>query len=269
MGVLMHSLPGPLVAEAALRVQGDLLHREDLAPANRPSLKAPRNVFEIAVIRPAVDSRTVRAAAAVLSRRERQRADRFAFDRDRCRFIVRRAALRRLLAARVGARPESLELVYGAHGKPRLAPGSTEVDLRFNVSSCDDLAAFAFSVGCEVGIDLEAVRASADVDDVAARFFSRAEYEAYLALEPRDRPLGFFQCWTRKEAFIKALGDGLTHPLDRFAVSLGPETPAAILRVENASVDGCGWRLWSFVPAPGFVAALVRKDRRSGIAGDC
>jgi 4'-phosphopantetheinyl transferase len=242
-GVLKHSLHWPRVAEGAQKAQGD------------------RNVLEVMVIRPAVDSEAVRAAAAVLSRRERQRADRFAFDRDRRRFIVMRAALRQLLAARVGVRPESLELVHGAHGKPGFAPGSTEVDLRFNASYCDDLAAFAFSVGRELGIDIEAIRAGADTDDVAASFFSRVEHEAYLGLEPRDRPLGFFQGWTRKEAFIKALGDGLTHPLDHFDVSLDPAKPAAILRVGNSSGDHCGWLMRSFRPAPGYVAALVMEDQ--------
>jgi len=191
-----------------------------------------------------------------------------ALDRDRGRFIIMRARLRQLLAGRLGARPESLELVDGVHGKPALAPGSTAVDLRFNASYRDDLAAFAFSVGCEVGIDVEAVRASADADDVAARFFSPAEYEAYLGLDSRDRPLGFFQCWTRKEAFLKALGDGLTYPLDRFDVSLGPAAPAAILRVGSAPGHLCGWRMRSFVPAPGFVAAVVMEDRRARIAGE-
>src|SRR5256886_7924492 len=116
-------------------------------------------------------------------------------------------------------------LVYGAHGKPALAPRFAASDLRFNVSHCDDLAVYAFSHGCEVGIDVEAVRVMGDADDLAARFFSRREHGAYRALHPRDKPLGFFQCWTRKEAFIKALGDGLSYPLDRFDVSLAPGEP--------------------------------------------
>jgi hypothetical protein len=100
-----------------------------------------------------------------------------------------------------------------------------------------------------------------DADEIAARFFSRCENEAYRALEPRDKPLGFFNCWTRKIAFIKAIGDGLYPPLDCFDVSLAPGEPAKILRVEGKSGDHCGWCLDSFSPAPGFVAAVVTESR--------
>jgi 4'-phosphopantetheinyl transferase len=198
----------------------------------------------------------VRAATALLSPSERERASRFAFERDGRRFIVARATLRRLLAARLDVQPEEIELVNGPHGKPALA----DSDLHFNVSHCDDLAVYAFSWRHEIGIDVEAVRWFVDAEDVAARFFSRRENIAYAALDPLDRPLGFFNCWTRKEAFIKALGDGLDHPLDSFDVSLAPNEPPRILRVENTPGEHCGWSVESFVPMPGFVAAVVTEN---------
>jgi len=216
---------------------------------------------EVIVTRLDVRSEALRAGAAVLTDEERDRARRFVFDRDRDRFIGARACLRQLLAARLGTPPDSVELVYGARGKPALAPGYADTGLRFNVSHCDDLTLYAFSCGREIGIDVEAVRPIGDADDIAARFFSQRENRAYRALEPSDRPLGFFQCWTRKEAFIKALGDGLSYPLDRFDVSLTPGEPAQILRVEDTPGDRCGWRLESWSPAPGFVAAVVMGDR--------
>jgi len=216
---------------------------------------------EVIVTRLDVRSEALRAGAAVLTDEERDRARRFVFDRDRDRFIEARACLRQLLAARLGTPPDSVELVYGARGKPALAPGYADTGLRFNVSHCDDLTLYAFSCGREIGIDVEAVRPIGDADDIAARFFSQREKRAYRALEPGDRPLGFFQCWTRKEAFIKALGDGLSYPLDRFDVSLTPGEPAQILRVEDTPGDRCGWRLESWSPAPGFVAAVVMGDR--------
>lgn len=225
--------------------------------------------IEVVVTRLVVGGEAVRASAALLSDAERQRASRFAFDRDRRRFIVARARLRELVAARLNVRAEAVELVYGAHGKPALARHSADSDLRFNVSHCDDVVVYAFSTGREIGIDVEAIRVLRDADDIAARFFSRRENEAYRALERRDRPLGFFNCWTRKEAFIKALGDGLYHPLDRFDVSLAPGEPAKIVRLENTPGDQCGWRMEGFSPAPGFVAALVTENRRrrAGCAG--
>src|SRR6266566_3639927 len=205
----------------------------------------------------------VRASAALLSDAERHRARRFAFGRDARRFIVARARLRELLAARLGVEADSIEFEYGAHGKPVLSRPFAGSDLHFNVSHCDDVAAYAFSCGHTIGIDLEAVRVISDADDIAARYFSRRENTTYRTLNPRDRPLGFFNCWTRKEAFVKALGDGLSLPLDRFEVSLAPGEPARILRVGHTPGDDCGWRLASFSPAPGFVAAVVAECCRS------
>jgi 4'-phosphopantetheinyl transferase len=211
----------------------------------------------VVVSRLAVGPDAVTAAAGLLSDAERRRAGRFTCQPSRRRFIVARARLRQLLGARLGVGPESVELVYGARGKPALARRFADSDLRFNVSHCDDVAVYALSPGREVGIDVEAIRVIPGGDDIPARFFSPRENAAYQALDARDRPLAFVNCWTRKEAFLKALGDGLYHPLDRFDVSLAPGEPAKILRVENTPGDQCGWRMESFSPAPGFVAAVV------------
>ncbi|MGH8689268.1 MAG: 4'-phosphopantetheinyl transferase family protein [Burkholderiales bacterium] len=200
---------------------------------------------------------TVCASAAVLSEDERERAGRFACDRARRRFTVARARLRRLLGARLDVRPESVELVYGERGKPALAPSFTDSGLRFNLSHAGDVAVYAFSTAGEVGVDIEEVRAIRDADAVAAYAFSRRENECYRRLDARCKPLAFFRCWTRKEAFVKALGDGLSHPLDGFDVSLAPGEPARILRVGRTPGDGCGWRLRSFVPVPGLIGAVV------------
>jgi 4'-phosphopantetheinyl transferase len=221
----------------------------------------PAEAVDVVVMRAAVGREDARAAAALLSDAERQRASRFVFDRDRDRFIIARGRLRQLLGARLGTPPESVDLVYGAHGKPVLASWLADSELRFNLSHCDDVTLYAFSRGHEIGIDVEAVRVMPDADAIAARFFSHREQQAYRALERRDRPLGFFQCWTRKEAFIKAIGDGLSYPLDRFDVSLTPGEPAKILRVEDTPGDSCGWRMESLSPAPGFVAAVVIGER--------
>jgi 4'-phosphopantetheinyl transferase len=234
------------------------------SPAHRVGASLADAAIEVVVTDLDAGCDAVRASTALLSEAERRRARRFACDRDRRRFIVARAGLRRLLAARLGVQPESITLVYGARGKPALAPRFADSNLRFNVSHCDDVAVSAVACGREVGIDVEAICEVPGADDIAARFFSRRENEAYRALAPRDRRLGFLNCWTRKEAFIKALGDGLHYPLDRFDVSLAPGEPARILRVEDTTGESCGWRLESFTPTPGHVAALVAEDRSAG-----
>jgi 4'-phosphopantetheinyl transferase len=218
------------------------------------------DAVDIAVRRLDLPLEYVRRSATLLSDAEQRKANRFAFDRDRRRFIVARAWLRRLLAAKLGARPESIELKYGKYGKPFICGA---LDLRFNVSHADNVAVYAFARGREIGVDVERIRWIDDADAIASHYFSGRERGAYLALDPREKPLGFFNCWTRKEAFIKALGDGLHHPLHDFDVSLAPGETAKILRVRDMSGDDCGWRLSSFYPAAGFVAAVVCESRRT------
>jgi 4'-phosphopantetheinyl transferase len=213
--------------------------------------------IEIVTARLDADTPSLDVLETFLSDSERQRANRFVFDRDRRRFIVGRARLRQLLAARLGVSPESVPLTCGTNGKPAIADGFTGVDLRFNLSRCDDVAIYAFSRGAEVGVDIEAVREIPDADEIADRFFSPQESKTFRALESWEKPLGFFNCWTRKEAFVKALGDGLSYPLDDFDVSLAPGRPARILRVGGTPGDQCGWRIKSLSPAAGFVAAVV------------
>jgi len=192
----------------------------------------------------AASAEIVEAAAALLSDAERHRARRFVFDRDTRRYIVGRARLRELLAARLGVRAHQVEFVYGAHGKPALSRRFADSNLHFSVSHCDDLATYAFSSGHAIGIDVEAVRVMTDADDIAARYFSPRENATYRSLDPRDKPLGFFNCWTRKEAFVKALGGGLSMPLAE--VDVAHALP--------------GWRLHSFSPLPGFIGALATQS---------
>ena len=184
---------------------------------------------------------TVRALSAWLCAAEQRRAARFRFERDRRRFIVARARLRQVLAARLGVQPEEIEFVYGANGKPALAPRFAGAGWDFNASRCEELALYAVSRARNVGIDLEAICAVREADDIAARFFSRRERAAYRALAPAERPLGFLRCWTRKEALVKAQGAGLSMPLAQMDLSRTPP----------------GWWLRSFTPRPGFIAAAA------------
>jgi 4'-phosphopantetheinyl transferase len=214
-------------------------------------------LVEVIVTRLDARAEAVRASAALLSAAEQARASRFVFERDRNRFIMGRARLRKFLGQRLGLRPDSVELVYGARGKPALSPRQAATGWRFNLSHCGDVVVHAFSRHRDIGVDVEAVRVLPDADSIAERFFSRSEHETYRALDSGDRPTGFYNCWTRKEAFIKALGDGLSYPLGRFDVSLAPGEPARILRVGTLTGTDCGWMLHSFVPGPGLVGAIV------------
>lgn len=188
-----------------------------------------------------------------LSPIEQSRAGRFHFERDRRRFIVARGRLRQLLAERLNTPPERVTIHYGARGKPAVD------GLHFNLSHTGDYALYAFSTDGDVGIDLEALRPMPEADAIAANLFSAAENAEYEHLGPDERTLGFFNCWTRKEAFVKALGDGLTMPLDRFDVTLAPGAPARLMRVGEQPGAGSGWELHGFSPARGLVAALVTR----------
>jgi 4'-phosphopantetheinyl transferase len=247
-----------------------MLQREITEPRHGPAQRAMSrgdDAVEIQIARLMVEDGELHALAALLSDDERARATRFVFDRDRRRFIIGRARLRQLLAGRLDVPPGTISFVRGAHGKPALADRFRDSRLCFNLSHCDDLAVYAFVRGRDVGIDVEAVRPLPDADTMASRFFSTDERAAYMALPAGDRALGFFNCWTRKEAFVKAVGDGLSHPLDSFSVSLIPSEPAAIVRVGDTPGAECGWCLESFVPAPLHVAAVVvRTDPASLLA---
>lgn len=189
------------------------------------------------------DAAELAALCAALSQAERQRAARFPFERDRRRFIVARSRLRRELAARLGVPPEAVELERGDNGKPKLAPRFAASGWRFNVSHSEELALYAFARGCEVGVDLEALRALPEADALAAACFSPGERDAYRAAAPQHQPLAFLRGWTRKEALLKALGVGLGVALEALDASR-PEPRR-------------GWRVESFFPRAGFVAAVA------------
>jgi len=190
-----------------------------------------------------------------LSSDETARAARFHFDEHRRAFVLGRACLRALLGALLEAPPGQVAFCYGPKGKPALADASSS--LRFNASNSGNLAAFAFTEGCELGIDVEQVRPVPEMERIAARFFAPGEASELLALPEVDRPQAFFNCWTRKEAYIKSVGDGLFVPLDSFRVTLRPGERAEMLELGGSAEAAKGWTLRDFVPAPGFAGAVT------------
>jgi 4'-phosphopantetheinyl transferase len=188
---------------------------------------------------------------------ERERASRFRFARDRDRYVVGRGVLRTLLSDHVEVAPELLSFLYGPQGKPRLAtPGP-----RFNVSHSGPVALYAFSWSGEVGVDVELDRPEFARERIAERFFSPAEVTALRSLPEELQPHAFLTCWTRKEAYIKARGEGLSLPLDRFDVSLHPDEPPALLRTAWSAQEPTEWRLVDLSDvAFGYLAALAIRD---------
>jgi 4'-phosphopantetheinyl transferase len=196
---------------------------------------------------------------AILSEDERARADRFHFEKDRHQFIESRATLRLLLGQYLNVPPESLTYSLTGHGKPSLSDN----DLRFNLSRRDGLALIAFAEGREIGVDVELVRHDLDLWEIAEVSFSESELKSLRALPEAEQVAGFYNCWTRKEAFIKAIGEGFSFPLKQFDVSLTPGDPAQLLAIRrdpiSAEVRGEADR-WTLqeIPVPeGYAAALA------------
>jgi 4'-phosphopantetheinyl transferase len=233
-----------------------------IAPAAAGSRTLDVDVYTIDLDVP--DS-VLRARRALLWPDEYERAVRYRFERDRNRFIACRGAVRSLIGARVRADPSSLRFRYGAHGKPEVA-GHHSGSISFNVSHSEGMALCAIAAESRLGVDVERVRRLPDLDSIAAGFFSPRE-RAFLrdsALIVREER--FFELWTRKEAWLKAQGDGLLGPLTRIEVLqaaegdpwLAPVPSGFRLRTDSHGTSWLGcWVLQSFAPARGFVAALA------------
>jgi len=178
-----------------------------------------------------------------LSLDDRTRADRFKFESDRRHFCVGRASLRLILSRYLQTKPGRLQLATGEFGKPYFADQKLSAGLRFNLSHSNQLALIAIVRDREVGVDLEYMRSDFVTDDVANHFFSPAEVEQFREVPAESKTQSFFNCWTRKEAYIKARGEGLYCPLDQFDVSVAPGMPAMLL---GSRVDAADALRWSF-----------------------
>jgi 4'-phosphopantetheinyl transferase len=192
-----------------------------------------------------------------LSADELQRAARFHFARDRRRFTVARGVLRDILGRYLRVPPSELEFRYSAYGKPALADVADAPWLRFNVSHSHEVALFAVTCGREVGVDIEYLGREIRGEEIAERFFSARERADLSALPAEVKHEAFFNCWTRKEAYIKAHGEGLSLPLDQFDVSLAPGEPAALLATRSDPREALRWSLQALTPGPDYVAALA------------
>jgi 4'-phosphopantetheinyl transferase len=191
-----------------------------------------------------------------LSAEEQARAFRFAFAPDREDFIVARNILRQLLGSYLQIPPGEVPIETLEEGKPTLSLSAKLPRLRFNLSHSHGVALYAFSIDCELGIDVEKIRPEVASEGIENHFFSPRERAELAALSPELRQVGLFLCWTRKEAYIKAIGGALHTSLANVEVSLSPGRPPLL-----SSADQAKWTLYSLEPGKGYVGALVAEGR--------
>ena len=228
------------------------------------------NLFEAQLLTPnevqiwhgsiAANADDIRHACELLDADEKERAQRFHFDRHRNRYMACRAMLRKLVACQLGITPAAVRFQYTKFGKPFLEAGMGDLqfgDLQFNVSHSEGYGAIALAWGRRVGVDVERVRDAFNAQDLADRFFSQAEKSALRELTEPSIAEAFFRCWTRKEAYIKARGEGLSHPLDGFDVSLDADPENALLHTRPDPAVASLWLLRGFAAQSGYVAAVA------------
>ena len=202
------------------------------------------------------DADLVSRSRSLLTPHECARADAFGFQELRDTFVLCRGALRVLLSRLGCGAAADLRFTAGFNGKPELA-AAAERRVEFNLSHSGGMLACAFAHTRELGVDIERHRPIDDFADIARRFFSPPEVEDLMSIEESGRQAAFYDCWVRKEAFIKALGGGLSVPLDSFRVSLAPADTAALLDVRDCPVEAQSWTLAAFSPAPHFSGAVA------------
>jgi 4'-phosphopantetheinyl transferase len=193
-----------------------------------------------------------------LSEDEWARANRFRFEKHRRQYVVGRGALRALLAAYLGGRPEAVRFRYGPRGKPFLESDlETAGDLQFNLSNSDEMALVGFVRGPEIGVDIEYLKPMPDCEQISERFFSESERRVLRGIPGRAKEEAFFNCWTRKEAYLKAVGEGLAAPLDSFDDTLAPGDPPRMLTLKGDPGRAARWFFHHLVPAEGYVGAIA------------
>ena len=193
---------------------------------------------------------------ATLSPEEREKADRFCFERDRDRYAMSRGILRKLLGEYLCVSPGKLQFYYGKYGKPYLADQVLPYPVHFSVSHSFELVLFAFSRDQEIGIDLERIRTDFDFESIARRFLSPGEFTKLFSLMPPARAAEFFRLWTRMEAYAKALGIGISLLDGQGTSSQGGEDSAWRI-VCNPGEGLPGWKIEEFTPEPGYVASVA------------
>lgn len=188
-----------------------------------------------------------------LSEDELARANRFYFEKDRRNFIAARTILREILGAYLSVSPSQLLFQYAAKGKPELSDQA----LQFNLSHSKNWAVYAISKTMPVGIDIEAIAENKEIDDIARRFFSPEEFEEINHLQGKNKLQAFYNGWTRKEALLKGIGEGLHYSLAKVVVNLADDIAQQTIILTENSLKKSQWNLYSLTPIEGFALALA------------
>jgi 4'-phosphopantetheinyl transferase len=194
---------------------------------------------------------------SLLSDTEQSRAKRFRFAKDRNRFIIRHGLLRVILGRYLKHPPREIEFQLGAYGKPEIRLDESQTPFFLNISDSGDIVVFAFTIACPIGIDVEQTREISGIEGIAHRFFLSRETHVMMAL-PRDAQLeAFYACWTRKEAYLKATGEGIAKSLKKVEVTLAPSEYAGVVSVDGDPSAREQWQLQPFIPATGYVGCVA------------
>ncbi len=192
----------------------------------------------------------------VLSDDEAARSLRFKFLKDRQSYIISRGILRILLGKYTHTKPEQLAFIYGKYGKPSL-----NSPIKFNISHSGNMAVFGFTINDEIGVDIEYIKPDVEVMHLVENFFSETEIAMLKSLPEAIQKKAFYRCWTRKEAFIKAEGSGLSFPLDQFSVSVDDDEVANLLETKWNTNKKNNWALHSCVPKADYIAAVAVENK--------
>jgi 4'-phosphopantetheinyl transferase len=245
---------GRICTTARLAPNGDsrLLYLSLMHPWNE------HNVIHLISSRITADPRFLDQLWPLLSSDEQLRAYRFRSLKSRSTFIVARGLLRAILGQCLGIASPAISFCYGAHGKPSIENWQ---GIRFNIAHSEDFIVCALGADRELGVDIEYIQPMKDMERVAEQFFCTAEYQQLRAVPEKLRTKAFFDCWTRKEAFVKAVGDGLSYPLNMFQVTLQPGQRPEILNIAGHRASDLDWGLYDVTPSEDYAAALAVEKR--------
>lgn len=236
-------------------------------PWKKPPFELSLSNKEIHIWRAKLDlsENFIQKLRETLSIDEKLRAKQFRFDKDRNHFITARGILRNILGKYLNVEPSRFEFRYGNNGKPALSKTFGNGIIHFNLSHSEGLAIYVFTRDQEIGVDLENIGKLENIEKIVESFFSRREKADFCTLPQSSKNAAFINYWTIKEAYLKAIGTGLSYSMNKFDVSIVPGKPARLLKIDGDSKKASQWSIYMLKPATGYVAAIALWNKGSRI----